>query len=116
MSGLSRQPIDTTYFMSKYHHPKNIEASEGKNPYAIAAISTPYSKTHGLFRQKQVDDEIQRVRAYKKPSTSKVTITISSTNLLKMYHYHHHCLDIQLTSRSGKGRVVWMWNDYETAT
>ncbi len=95
---MSRPPIDTAAFMSKYHHPMNVDAADGGSN-SRATISTSYSRTHGLYRQKQVDDEIERVRAGKKPSSSKITITISPTNLLTMYHHHHHCLDVQLTKR-----------------
>jgi len=115
-----RTPIDTSHFMSKYHHPKNIAASQGKDPYTT--ITTSYSKIYGLYRQKQVDDEIQRIRTHKQPSSSKITIQFNSTtNVLSMYHHHHHCLDLQFTSfkefqMGGKGRVVWFWTEYETAT
>ena len=107
--------------MSKYFHPKNIAASLGKDPYTT--ISTSYSKAHGLYRQKQIDDEIHRILNKKKPSSSKITIIISpsNTNLLSMYHHHHHCIDIQLLdgkkkNSNSKGRVVWFWNEWETAT
>ena len=64
-----------------------------------------------------MDYEIHRIRSYKKPSSSKITITIdSSTSLLTMHHHHHHCLDFQLSSRSGKGKVVWFWKEWEKAT
>jgi len=115
-----RTPIDTSHFMSKYHHPKNIAASQGKDPYTT--ITTSYSKTHGLYRQKQVDDEIQRIRTHKQPSSSKITIQFNSTtNVLSAYHHHHHCLNVQFASSKefqmgGKGRVVWFWTEYETAT
>jgi len=115
-----RTPIDTTQFMSKYHHPKNIAASQGKDPYTT--ITTSYSKTHGLYRQKQVDDEIQRIRTHKQPSSSKITIQYNSTtNVLSMYHHHHHCLDVQFASSKEfqmgrKGRVIWLWKEWETAT
>ena len=115
-----RAPIDTTQFMSKYHHPKNIAASQGKDPYTT--ITTSYSKTHGLYRQKQVDDEIQRIRTNKSPSSSKITIQFNSTtNVVSVYHHHHHCLDVQFTSSKefkmgGKGRVIWLWKEWETAT
>ena len=104
--------------MSKYYHTKNAAAARGDpNSNSRATVTTPYSKKHGLYRQKQVDGEIERIRAYKKPSSSsKITITIGPTNLLTMHHHHHHCLDVQLTSRSGKGRVVWFWEGWETAT
>mmetsp|Transcript_3622 Transcript_3622/g.9233 ORF Transcript_3622/g.9233 Transcript_3622/m.9233 type:complete len:175 (+) Transcript_3622:95-619(+) len=108
--------IDTSRFMSRYHHPKNVAASMGNNLYARAAIATPYSKARGLYRQKQVDEEIERIRSCKRPSSSKITVTIGPANVLRMYHHHHHCLDIQLTSRRGKGRVVWFWEGWETAT
>ena len=114
-----RPPIDTRQFMARYHHPKNIAAARGDHQDANnrATITTSYSKATGLYRQKQVDNEIARIRAHKKPSSSsKITVTISPTNLLSLYHYHHHCLDVQLTSRCGKGRVVWFWDDWETAT
>ena len=107
---MSRLPIDTTDFMSRYFHPKNISGG------FLANTSTHYSIKHGLYRQKQIDDEINRIRANKKPSSSKISITISPSNLLSMYHHHHHCLDIQLTSRTGKGRVVWFWDKWEKAT
>ncbi|KAL9189029.1 hypothetical protein ACHAXT_011519 [Thalassiosira profunda] len=110
-----RPPIDTSAFMSKYHHPMNVAAAKG-DPNSRATISTAYSRAHGLYRQKQVDDEIERIRAGKKPSSSKITVTISPTNLLTLYHHHHHCLDVQLTSRGGKGRVVWFWSAWEKAT
>lgn len=88
-----RIPIDTSHFMSKYHHPKNIAASQGKDPYTT--ITTSYSKIHGLYRQKQVDDEIQRIRTNKQPSSSKISIQYNSTtNVVSAYHHHHHCLDL----------------------
>lgn len=113
-----RPPIDTSEFMSRYHHPKNIAASNGGHAEGQwATITTAYSKSKGMYRQKQVDDEIDRIRSFKRPSSSKITITIDGDNLLKVYHHHHHCLDIQLTGgRNGKGRVVWFWTNYETAT
>lgn len=53
----------------------------------------------------------------------------SNSMVLQAYHHHHHILDIQLPSsssasslssslerRSGKGRVVWFWKEWETAT
>ena len=112
---MSRPPIDTTAFMSRYHHPKNEAASKGSS---WATISTPYSKAKGMYRQKQVDDELDRIRTFKKPSSSKITITIDNgSNLLQVYHHHHHCLDVELTGgRGGKGRVVWFWKEWETAT
>jgi len=115
-----RTPIDTSHFMSKYHHPKTIAASQGKDPYTT--ITTSYSKIYGLYRQKQVDDEIQRIRTHKQPSSSKITIQFNTkTNVLSAYHHHHHCLDILFTSSKefqmgGKGRVIWFWAEYETAT
>ena len=115
-----RTPIDISHFMSKYHHPKNIAASQGKDPYTT--ITTSYSKIHGLYRQKQVDDEIQRIRTHKQPSSSKITIQFNSTtNVVSAYHHHHHCLDIQFTSfkefqMGSKGRVIWFWKEWETAT
>ena len=119
MSTSRKQPqaIDTSHFMAKYYHPKNIAAARGESSGVRATITTPYSKSNGLYRQKQVDDEIERIRNYKKPSSSKITVTIdSTTRLLRLYHHHHHCLDVQLTERKGKGRVVWFWNQWETAT
>ena len=118
---MSRQSvaIDTTEFMSKYHHPKNVAASSvnHSNNGQWATISTAYSKNNGLYRQKQVDDEINRIRACKQPSSSKITITLDGSHLLRVYHHQHRCLDIQLEeARRGKGRVVWFWNAWETAT
>mmetsp|Transcript_3732 Transcript_3732/g.7844 ORF Transcript_3732/g.7844 Transcript_3732/m.7844 type:complete len:224 (-) Transcript_3732:325-996(-) len=113
-----RPPIDTTTFMSRYHHPKNVAAAKGNQTEGQwATIATAYSKAKGMYRQKQVDDEIERMRSFKKPSSSKITITIDSSNLMRIYHHHHHCLDIQLEGgRGGKGRVVWIWREWETAT
>eukprot|EP00581_Thalassiosira_minuscula_P010885 CAMPEP_0183732414 /NCGR_PEP_ID=MMETSP0737-20130205/38413_1 /TAXON_ID=385413 /ORGANISM="Thalassiosira miniscula, Strain CCMP1093" /LENGTH=200 /DNA_ID=CAMNT_0025965427 /DNA_START=1 /DNA_END=603 /DNA_ORIENTATION=- len=113
-------PIDTAEFMSRYYHPKNIAACNANGDSTAgkwATMSTKYSKTKGMYRQKQVDDEIERIRSFKKPSSSKITIIIHGSNLLQVYHHHHHCLDVQLTGgRRGKGRVVWFWKDWETAT